>query len=89
MCVCVCVYNKTCIKRNIFSIKQNTSEVDRSKDLSAALYQYVPPICQYLLTLTRLHDVMNLRGRHSSPVAVYLYQIFRFFVQRKKKNCSR
>jgi hypothetical protein len=31
-------YNKDVIKRNILTIKQNTSEVGRAKDLSAPLY---------------------------------------------------
>ena len=29
----VCIYNKTSIKRNILTIKQNTWEVGRAKDL--------------------------------------------------------
>ena len=32
------VYNKTSIKRNILTVKKNTSEVDGSKDLSAPRY---------------------------------------------------
>jgi hypothetical protein len=32
------IYNKTNIKRNILTIRQNTSEVGRAKDLSVPLY---------------------------------------------------
>jgi len=36
------VYNKTSIKRNILTIKQNTLEVGRAKDLSAPrIYVYI------------------------------------------------
>ena len=35
----VYIYNKTSIKRNILTIKQNTSEVGRAKNLSAPLYR--------------------------------------------------
>jgi len=33
------IYNKTSIKRNILTIKQNKLEVDRAKDLLAPLYK--------------------------------------------------
>jgi len=37
MYVYIYMYNKTSIKRNILTIKQNISEVGRAKDLSAPL----------------------------------------------------
>jgi hypothetical protein len=33
------IYNKTSIKQNILTIKQDTREVGRAKDLSAPLYK--------------------------------------------------
>ena len=49
------IYNKTSIKRNILTIKQNTWEVGRAKDLSAPLYN------QACNPLWKLHaSVMNV-----------------------------
>jgi len=42
------IYNKTSIKGNILTIKQNTWEVDRAKDLSAPLYSFISRYCTLL-----------------------------------------
>jgi len=39
--ISIYIYNKTSIKGNILTIKQNTSGVGRAKDLSAPLYIYI------------------------------------------------
>ena len=61
------MYNKTSIKRNILTIKQNTSEAVRAKDLSAPLYMLFishsePPIYTFRPQSLQLHWIQTYRN---------------------------
>ena len=63
----ICIYNKTSIKRNILTIKQNTyREVGRAKDLSAPLYVYIYIyVCVCVCVCTHIN---------STKIYIYIYR---------------